>query len=147
MVPHPAQRKNKRKLVWDFLVRSIRYACEHVDGNKRIAAAVEKTVRTVRYWKSGEKEMGAVDLLMAARQCKDLRSRIVAFLHIPDSRLHRAEAEIAEIEMRADVLADGARATMAQRSSEVGGWRRARLSTLKAAAQRLRFRRRAQEAV
>lgn len=145
-VPNFERRKNKRQIAADFIARSFRFACDHI-GIKRLSGAIERTERAIRYWRNGEKEPGAADLLLAARECKTLRSRVIAFLHVPTSRLHRAEAEIDAMERQADALAADAYATLARQNYEVGGRRRARLQTLAAAIGRLRFRRRAQEAV
>ena len=143
-VPKAERKPNKRKMVAEFVARGFRFACDHI-GIKRLAGAIERTDRALRYWRNGEKEPGATDLLLAARACKQLRSRIVAFLHIPESRLHRAEAEIAVLEAQADALAADAYATLARQSYEIGGVHRTRLSTLAQAARglmRLRFKRR-----
>lgn len=144
-VPSRERKLNKREVAWRFLVGTIRRAGDAYGGLKKLAAACGRTDRAARYWARGDKEPGAVDLLLAARSDKGIRARIVAFLHIPESRLHRAEAEIAAIEAQADELAADALATLAYQAREVGGWRRARLSTLAQAAgrlTRLRFRRR-----
>lgn len=140
-VPSAERKKNKRKIAFDFVARGFRFACDHMPI-KRLAGAIERTERAIRYWRNGEKEPGAVDLLLAARACKNLRARVIAFLHIPESRLHRAEAEIDAMEAQADALAADAYAALARQSYEVGGWRRARLQTLAAAVGRLKFRRR-----
>ena len=143
-VPRSERKPNRRKIALDFVARGFRYACDHMPI-KRLAGAIERTERAIRYWRNGEKEPGATDLLLAARACKNLRARIIAFLHIPESHLHRAEAEIDAMERQADAIAADAVRLLAPQAYEVGGVHRTRLSAIAAAARgvmRLRFRRR-----
>lgn len=144
IVRRPERKRNPRLVVSDFVSRSFRFAVDHMGGIKRVSDSVMRTQRAVRYWMAGEREAHAVDLLMAARKCKALRSRLVAFLHLPESRLDRMEAELTAIEAQADALVADAHTALARSYGEVGGVHRARLSTLASAARglmRLRFRR------
>lgn len=146
----PARKLTKRELTWRFLTNTVHRVSAWYGGTKRLAAATERTDRAVRYWRNGEKEMGGVDLLMAAHACKDFRARVVAFLHLPEHLLHRADAEIDAQERQADALVCDAHATLARLAGEEGQCRCSMVARIASAAwgltPRLRFRRRKQEA-
>lgn len=151
------RKRNPKVVIRKIIANSVRILAASFGGTRRMANITTRTDRTVRYWNSEEREMGVTDAVMLARHDETFRHRLLAAIHMPEADLQRAEASINATERQINGILRDARAACVrifcearQRFSSRGSFRGQMVSAasaVKRGAMKLRFRRRAQEAV